>query len=73
MSVLGLESEYTIKHALSPREFPWAAPSGAPLRSGRISSYIPPLLLIWIQSSRSKKSVRHFIVSLGQPALYYVS
>jgi hypothetical protein len=29
MSVLGLESGYTMKHGLSPREFPRAAPSTA--------------------------------------------
>ena len=50
MSVLGLESGYTMKHGLSPREFPRAAPSGTPLGSGHISSYIPPLILIRIQN-----------------------
>ena len=50
MSVLGLDSGYTAKHGLNPREFPRAAPSGTPLGSGHISPYIPRLLLIRIQN-----------------------
>ena len=46
MSVLGLELGYTMKHGLSPRKFPWAAPSGTSLGSG----HIPRLVLIQIQS-----------------------
>ena len=49
MSVLGLDSGYTAKYGLNPREFPRAAPSGTPLGSGHISPYIPRLLLIRIQ------------------------
>ena len=49
MSVLGLDSGYTAKYGLNPREFPRAAPPGTPLGSGHISPYIPPLLLIRIQ------------------------
>ena len=50
MSVSGLKSGYTVKCCLSPREFPWAVPSGNPFDSGHILMYIPPLVLIWIQS-----------------------
>ena len=54
MSVLGLDSGYTAKYGLNPREFPRAAPSGTPLGSSHISPYIPPLLLIRIQYTASK-------------------
>ena len=49
MSALGLDSGYTPKYGLSPREFPQAAPSVTPLGSGHISPYIPRLVLIRIQ------------------------
>ena len=49
MSVLGLDSGYTAKYVLSPREFPRAAPSGTPLGSGHILPYIPSGVLIRIQ------------------------
>ena len=49
MSVLGLDSGYTVKYGLSPREFPRASPSGTPLGSGHILPYIPRLVLIRIQ------------------------
>ena len=49
MSVLCLESGYTVKYSRSPREIPWALPFGFPLGSGYISPYIPPLISIQIQ------------------------
>ena len=49
MSVLWLESGYTVKYSLSPREIPWAPPSGFPSGSGYISLYIPPLVTIQTQ------------------------
>ena len=36
-------------YSLSPREIPWAQPSGFPSCSGYISPYIPPLVIIQIQ------------------------
>ena len=35
-----------MKYSLSPREIPWALPSGFPSSSGYISSYIPPLVCV---------------------------
>ena len=55
MSILGLNSGYTAKYGLNPREFPRAAPSGTPLGSGHISSYIPLLVLIRIPYSFVQK------------------
>ena len=40
-----------MKYSLSPQEIPWASPSGFPLGSGYISSNIPSLVTIQIQSS----------------------
>ena len=37
MSVLGLNSGYTAKYGLSPREFPRVQPEGTPEGSGHIS------------------------------------
>ena len=50
MSILGLKSGYTVKYGLSPQDFPQAAPSGNSLGSGHILPYIPPLVLLQIQS-----------------------
>ena len=49
LSVLWLKSGYTVKYSLSHWEIPWAPPSG----SGYISLYIPPLVIIQIQSWES--------------------
>ena len=49
MSVLWLKSRNTVKHSLSPWEFPRAPPSGFPSCTGYISPYIPPLVIIQIQ------------------------
>ena len=35
--------------SLSPREIPWAPPSGFPSCSGYIARYIPPLVIIQIK------------------------
>ena len=45
MSVLILESGNTMKYSLNPQDIPLALPSGFPLGSGYISSYILPLVL----------------------------
>ena len=51
MSVLWLESRYTMKYSLSPWEIPQASPPGFPSVSSYILSYIPPLVTIPIQYS----------------------
>ena len=38
-----------VKYSRSPREIPWAPPSGFPSCSGYISLYTPPLVIIQIQ------------------------
>ena len=49
MSVFLLESGNTMKYSLSQRGIPRASPSGFPLGSGYISSYIAPLVKIHVQ------------------------
>ena len=51
--------------SLSPREIPWAPPSGFPSVSGYISPYIPPLVIIQIQYSVS--SIRYTVSSIQYP------
>ena len=54
MSVLGLDSGYTVKYPLRLQEFPRASPSGTPSGGGvYIWPYIPPLVLIRIESATS--------------------
>ena len=54
MFVLQLKSENTIKYILSPWEIPQAFRLGFPSGSGYISSYIPSLVTLQIQSLPSK-------------------
>ena len=49
MTVLWLESGYTMKYCLSPQEIPRAPPLGFHSGSGNISSYTPPLVTIQLQ------------------------
>ena len=49
MTVLWLESGYTMKNCWSPREIPRAQPSGFPWGWGNISSDTPPLVTIQLQ------------------------
>ena len=61
MSVLGLDSGYTAKYGLSPREIRRAAPSGFPSGSGDISSYTPPLVTIQLHDTNVEVSIRRSI------------
>ena len=66
MSVVWLKSRNMVKYSLSPREMPRAPPLGFPLCSDYILPYIPPLVIIEIQSYQELQRWRNWYLNGGR-------